>query len=100
MPQIGADLVMYCLTDPSLWGVQAVVRTGPLELAKWCVKEKQYGGGLPDGHRVDDGWKIFDPYDSVIPMPVEGEFLEFLGLPWIKPVDREHFKRYIGKQPK
>lgn len=83
-----SKLQIWVLYDPSLWGVCATVYTGPADFSKWVVTQRQFGGALPDGHRITDGWKLYDMYQSRITVPTEGEFLEFLGLGWVEPKDR------------
>jgi DNA polymerase/3'-5' exonuclease PolX len=83
-----AKLQIWVVHDPTVWGVCSTVYTGPAEFSKWVVTQRQFGGALPDGHRITDGWKLFDSYSNHLPMLAEGEFFEFLSLGWVDPENR------------
>ena len=92
--QINLDL--FVVTPPAEWGVQMVIRTGPAEFSHWCVARVRNGGVMKNTHRVQDGavWlgdreeKNPDPLTK-LSMPEEIDFLNFLGLGWIEPGERE-----------
>lgn len=95
-------LDLFINTPPAQWGVQLVIRTGPGDksdnFSKWCVKNRAFGGGLPDGYKVRHlaVWQLgqLDAKDeplhgeSPLVMPEESDFLSFLGLDWIEPSQR------------
>ncbi|RJP53605.1 MAG: hypothetical protein C4583_04265 [Anaerolineaceae bacterium] len=87
---------LFLVTPPAEWGVQMVIRTGPAEFSHWCVTRVRNGGAMKNTHRVQDGavWlgdreeKNPDP-STKLSMPEEIDFLNFLGLGWIEPGERE-----------
>ena len=92
-------LELYLMTPPAQWGVGAVIRTGPGSevdnFSRWCVTNHSMGGGLPDGFKVrhlavwsnDQLDSRLEPIAGEIPMemPLETDFLSFVGLDWIEP---------------
>lgn len=104
----GIQFDLFICIPPSHWGVQKVIRTGPKDFSHWCVTNCAYGGALPDGYFVKhqvvwkadeiQKWEIPDDQDKAISMltptnhlsmPEEIDFLQFLGLGWIEPKERE-----------
>lgn len=82
-------LDLYIVTDPATWGVQMVVRTGPAEFSNWVVTNRSHNGALPDGYKIQDGWRVTrQDGNTVYPMLEEQDFLDFLGLGWIDPAAR------------
>jgi DNA polymerase/3'-5' exonuclease PolX len=69
------------------WGLIYTIRTGPAEFSHWCVTQRKRGGGLPSDCVVDGG-RVWRGGEHV-PMPEEIDFLNFLGLGWIDPKDRQ-----------
>lgn len=85
------DLDLFVVTPPAQWGVIYTIRTGPAEFNPWCVTNVP-NGLLPYGHKVKDGGVYLvneDSEDTLIPMPEERDFLNFIGLGWIEPKDRK-----------
>lgn len=77
----GLKLEIYC-TTPDAWAVVLAIRTGPEEFSRALVTEKQYGGALPNGHRVSvaDGAVLDRVTGDRIEIKTEDEFLRFCGL--------------------
>ena len=86
MPQ-NFMLDLYIVLPPANWGVIFTIRTGPADFSHWCVTQRKKGGGLPSNCQVKDGAVIRN--GVVVPMPEEMDFLNFLGLGWVEPADRE-----------
>ena len=92
----------YINTPPAQWGVQLVIRTGPGapndNFSKWCVTNRAFGGGLPDGYKVKHlgVWHVDqlnakgEPLHGEQPMvmPEESDFFGFLGMDWVEPRER------------
>lgn len=76
------------ISDETRWGVETVIRTGPAEFSKRCVTIRQQGGYLPSNCKIKDGWQVYRG-ETLIPMPTEQAFLDFLGLGWIDLQDRK-----------
>ncbi len=96
MARESIQLDLFLVTPPAEWGVQMVIRTGPSEFSHWCVTRRKMGGALPDQYIVEDGCvgeraqtMKGDARRSVLPMAEEIDFLNFLGLGWIEPGQRE-----------
>lgn len=92
----GIQVDLSIVLPPATWGVQAVIRTGPADFSHWCVTRRKNGGALSNGYRVQDGavWlgelPIKNPeIETRVGFAKELEFLEFLGLGWIEPRERE-----------
>ena len=93
----GIKVDLFIVLPPAMWGVQMVIRTGPADFSHWCVTRRRNGGALPNGYRVQDGavWEgerqVTSKQLSVssVGFATELEFLEFLGLDWIEPRERE-----------
>ena len=92
----GINVDLFIVLPPATWGVLMTIRTGPFDFSRWCVTRRRKGGALPNGYRVQDGavWKgehaIPDAeVETRVGFAKELEFLEFLGLGWIEPRDRE-----------
>lgn len=90
------QLDLFLVTPPAEWGVLFMIRTGPENFGHWCVTRKSRGGALPDEYIVEDGavgrrerTDKGDARRGVIAMPEEIDFLNFLGLGWIEPGERE-----------
>ena len=86
-------LDLFLVTPPAQWGVLLTIRTGPgapdNNFSMWCVTQRSRGGALPDGYFVKDGAVHGnDAKHSIIPMPEEMDFLNFIELGWIEPKDR------------
>ena len=75
------------ISDASRWGVEMVIKTGPADFSKRCVTIKQHGGYLPSNCVIKNGWQVYRN-GTVIPMPSEEAFLDFLELGWINPQER------------
>jgi len=75
------------IVRPETWAVQFTIRTGPADFSHWIVTPREYGGALPTNYRVSDGqvWKLGIPLE----LKEEKDFLDFLGLGWVEPKDRQ-----------
>lgn len=86
----------FLVLPPASWGVQFAIRTGPADFSHWMVTRKRNGGALPNGYRVQDGsvWegeretKSLEG-ENLIGFDSEKDFLDFLGLGWVEPRERE-----------
>jgi DNA polymerase/3'-5' exonuclease PolX len=76
------------VSDCQRWGVETVIKTGPKDFSERCVTIKQHAGYLPSNCEIKDGWKVYRG-QTVIPMPDEKDFLDFLGLGWLEPEKRK-----------
>jgi DNA polymerase/3'-5' exonuclease PolX len=76
------------ISDPVRWGVEMVIKTGPAEFSHKCVTIRQQSGWLPSNCVIKDGWKVYQNGNPVA-MPTEEKFLDFIGLGWIDPKDRQ-----------
>lgn len=98
----GINIDLFLVLPPAQWGVIHTIRTGPAEFSHWIVTRRKHGGALPDDCHVEDGQVIrggrqsedadgnfFWSGGDTIPMPEEQDFLDFLGLGWIEPHDRQ-----------
>jgi len=83
----GINLDLFIVFPPAQWGCQFTIRTGPADFSKWVVASRQKGGALPSNSRVKDGCVYCN--GEPIPMPEEIDFLNYLGLGWIEPSERE-----------
>ena len=79
---------LFIVSYPADWGVIYMIRTGPADFSHWIVTPQSMGGALPDGHEVKDGavWRIED--HQKITLPEEGDFFDFLKIPFILPEER------------
>jgi DNA polymerase/3'-5' exonuclease PolX len=77
-------LDLFLVIPPSDWGVEYLIRTGPAEFSHWIVTKRSWGGGMPDGYRVD-GNRVISETGDYIPCPEEIDFLRFCKLQWIEP---------------
>lgn len=93
--QKGAVLDLFIVMPPATWPVLFTIRTGPPDFSKWIVTPRQKGGALPDGWRCEEG-RI---WDGQVQMNFESEetFLDWLGIHWIEPKDREPRWNYFKK---
>lgn len=82
-------LDLFVVLPPVQWGVLFAIRTGPSSFSRWIVTQRSKGGCLPSNCRVKNGGVYL--HDQLIPMPKEIDFLDFLGLGWIEPVNREDY---------
>ena len=73
-------LDLFLVTPPAEWGVIFALRTGSADFSHRLVTSRKYGGFLPSYAKVRDG-QVIDSNGDSIPMPEEGDFLEFCGLP-------------------
>ncbi len=83
----GINLDLFMVLPPAQWGIIYTIRTGPADFSHWIVTSRRFGGALPSYARVSEG-QLFQG-DQAIPMPEEIDFLNFLGLGWIEPGQRE-----------
>ena len=74
------------LTTPECWGVVFAIRTGSAAYSKNLVTQRQWGGYLPNGHRVEGSrvWKG----QEVLETPEEEDFFTLCG-GWVPPEKRE-----------
>lgn len=85
---VGLNLELYCVLPPAQWGVIYTIRTGPAEFGHWLVTPRNQGGALPSHSRVING-AVWRNHQTPIPMSEEQDFLNYLGLGWIQPKDRQ-----------
>ena len=83
----GINLDLFIVLPPADWGVIYTIRTGPAEFSHWCVTQRKRGGGLPSDSKVTSGFVLRN--NVYLPMPEEIDFLNFLGLGWVEPQDRQ-----------
>ncbi len=83
----GINLDLFMVIPPAQWGIIFTLRTGPVDFSHWIVTHKQKGGAMPSYARCDGGQLWVG--DKAIPVLEEIDFLEFLGLGWIEPGERE-----------
>ncbi len=83
----GINLDLFMVLPPAQWGIIYTIRTGPADFSHWIVTSKRFGGALPSYARVSEG-QLFQGEETV-PMPEEIDFLNFLGLGWIEPGERQ-----------
>jgi DNA polymerase/3'-5' exonuclease PolX len=81
------DCDLFIVLPPAQWGVIFTIRTGSAEFSHYIVTPRKYGGKMPSDCACKDG-AVHDKSGRIIPMPEEMDFLNFLGLGWIKPSDR------------
>jgi DNA polymerase/3'-5' exonuclease PolX len=88
---VSFNLDLFIVADPSTWGTQMVIRTGPADFSQWCVTSKDKGGGFPNEYHFDEKnpWHVTWRDGTVRDMPEELDFLLFLGLGWIEPANRK-----------
>ncbi len=55
----GAQVDLFVVTDPTTWGVQLAIRTGPADLSRQLVTRRCDGGLLPDHCEIRDGWRVY-----------------------------------------
>jgi len=84
----GINLDLFLVLQPAQqWGVLFAIRTGPADFSKWLVTPRKDGGALPSYCCVQDG--VVRNGDTIMPMPEESDFFDFLGLGWIEPGQRQ-----------
>jgi DNA polymerase/3'-5' exonuclease PolX len=83
----GINLDLFLVLQPAQFGVLFAIRTGPAEFSKWLVTPRKDGGTLPSYCCVKDGTVLAG--DTIMPMPEESDFFDFLGLVWIEPGQRQ-----------
>ena len=83
----GIKLDLFIVRPPAQWGIIFTIRTGPTDFSRWVVTKRQKGGALPSHAKVKDG-AVRTRNNTIIPMPEEIDFLNFLNLGWIEPKDR------------
>jgi len=68
---------------PDNFGLLLVIRTGPAAYSRRLVTERRYGGWMPSGCRVKDGflWRDGDK----VPVPTEADLYALLGRPFDAP---------------
>lgn len=101
------QLDLFLCFSPSEYGVSKVIRTGPKDFSQWCVTNREGRGCLPNGHfvkhqvvwieseigRFDVPEKQEEAAELLtvsnhLSMPMEMDFLNFLGLGWVEPKER------------
>ena len=87
----GINLDLFIVLPPADWGVIYTIRTGPAEFSKWIVTQRFAGGALPSDCRVMDGHVVrgLIGVGEYLPMSEEIDFLNFLGIGWVEPCDRQ-----------
>jgi len=103
----GIQVDLFINIQPSQWGVQSVIRTGPEDFSHWVVTDRKHGGALPNGYFVKhqvvwitreiEKFRVPREADKAIAlltdtnhliMPEEIDFFNFLELKWVEPKDR------------
>jgi DNA polymerase/3'-5' exonuclease PolX len=82
----------FCLelwiVNPSTWGIQNVIRTGPKEFSHRFVTPKSIGGLLPDDCQYIRGETRIERNGQSLSLPEEKDAIELIGRGWIAPKDR------------
>ena len=83
----GINLDLFIVLPPAQWGVIFTLRSGPESFSRKCVTKRSGGGLLPSNCMVRDGqvWQNGEP----LSMPQEEDFLSFIGVADLAPMDRE-----------
>jgi len=91
---LGIIILDLFLTTVERWPVIYTIRTGSAEFSKWLVTKRRFGGALPWGMEISDGylWKNGEN----VPLATEKELFAAVGLPWIEPEDRQD-NRWLKK---
>ena len=84
----GIKLDLFIVFDPSQWGVQLVIRTGPAEFSRKVVTSKVLGGYLLPGYKVTGG-HLETNGGEIISTPSEKSFFKYLTIDFIPPGDRQ-----------
>ena len=92
-----SDAEDFCIelfiVRPETWGIQNVIRTGPLEFSKRFVTNKAHRGLLPDNLEYIKGeTMIIDKAtNEALSLPEEADAIAVLGLGWIEPNQRRKY---------
>ena len=89
VPVRGGTSEIHCdlfLTTPAKFGVISAIRTGPADFSHRLVTSVEYGGMMPIGMRIDQGYLWQD--DVIIPTPSDYALFRAMGVAWIEPEDR------------
>ena len=80
---------LFLQPDPETWGLNYIIRTGPVSFSKWIVTPKLYGGALPWGIIANDARLVnsrtFAAYDT----PEEEDVFSVIGIDFIEVADRK-----------
>ena len=79
-------LDLFIVLPPAQWGVEYLLRTGPLEFNTWLVTHRSKGGALPAFAEMHDAGIYVAR--KLVEMPEEIDLLNFLGLGWLEPAER------------
>lgn len=81
----GVPVDLFSATSEN-YGLILALRTGPAEFSLKLVQQRTFGGYLPFGYRVRDGylWRG----DERISTPEEQDVFDAIGLDWIRPENR------------
>lgn len=106
-PPVQLDLF---ITNPSAWGYQFAIRTGPSSFSKHVVTQIFKGGALHNDFRCKDGfvWRAVNSFDEgdempsdqfatfddlrwvMVPMPEEEDFFHLLTTGYVEPAYRRY----------
>lgn len=73
-------------TTTDQFGVIFAIRTGPSDWSKRLVTRKEYGGMMPAGMCISEGWLMNS--DQRIPCREERDLFAAIGAEWVNPQDR------------
>lgn len=78
----GISVDIFAVLPPAHWGVIYLLRTGSKEFNFWVLEQARKGGiTFEEGQLLSGG--------EVIPAPEEKSVFEALGLPFVRPTDRD-----------
>lgn len=74
---------LFLQPDPATWGVNMLIRTGPVNFSRKMVTPKRSGGWMPDAYIVRDAriWLLHEAQET----PEEEDVFRLYGLDWIAP---------------
>lgn len=81
----GYPLDIFCVLHPAQWGVIFAIRTGPADFSHRMVKDRRYGGMLPEWAEVRDGAVRHRRSGEVLQMPEESDLFRVLGYETVPP---------------
>lgn len=81
------NIDIYINNIPENYGLLKVIRTGPESFNKKYCTIKSFGGMLPQGMSIDQGYLMKD--GEIIPIYTEEEYFKAIGVEYIKPKDRK-----------
>lgn len=82
----GVKLDIFIVRPTDCWGVQYLLRTGSGDANKCLVTSRRFGGCMPAGTRMAEGWLWRD--NQRLHTPEESDVYRAVGLPWVDPSAR------------